>query len=529
MKKLILITLAIFLIGGCEKEKQSGLFTDGKIEGHTYFETRDNPIKGLNISLHSKGIKQTDEEGYFFFTGLKEGEEYTLEVFDSEWESITHRDILIEEKITNVEFFFTNKYKELPEILVIDLVNESDNWDYFLMGAENYAYIKEKNSKPEKVLFYSQEESLSLFFNEDGLPEKLLSGDYIFLFDNFNANKFDFAVICPSGEIETFREVESDINWGELSSLKSTEKWIDILRWAGKCLDALPCAISITATIASGLAALPSALFTCGNYFAKGLQEIYEEQGIENGFTKAMDIYGKVSPVIDCITGDEVDCLESALEIAEDKLFEELEEIEERENEINYVEDLLENPISELKTIAIQPGPKGKDACIHLVRWYDCSEDYPHYGNDSLLEIFVDESHSSCTWYEKKILISFEDYLPKLSNISSAKFEFYGTFTSNFANTKPKFAIKKLESPWEESTVDWTNQPGGNTINHFEAEGECFNSIDVTSAIKEWNEGEPNYGFSIIGAAQGVRGWIISGDHSDKEKRPKLIINYFEN
>lgn len=236
---------------------------------------------------------------------------------------------------------------QLPDISVVDISGES-NWDYWVVGKENYYYIKEKNSLPETVLFHSfgNNKDYSIFFKDNGLPGKVLVDGYIFLFDNFNGNKVDLGIISPEGEIRIFREIETDFNWDNdlLKSAKSTKAPSDIIRWTGRILGAVPCVTSGVAAFTSGGLTIPLALWTCGNYFLGLAANIEEDYKIHNGFTEFVDTYSLVTTSYSCnvtVYVDPSSCVIALVQKGTEALADYMGEIERRSEDIQVTEAAL--------------------------------------------------------------------------------------------------------------------------------------------------------------------------------------------
>ena len=178
---------------------------------------------------------------------------------------------------------------ELPDISVVDISKESD-WNYWVVGKSDYYYIKTENSKPKTVLFHSSEanKDYSIFFTNDGIPEKVAVDGYIFILKNFNGSKVDVGIINPIGEIEILRDIETGYDWNNLSvkNAKSVEEWSDVIRWTGRAVGALPCIISIAATGSTLGISTALMLWTCGNYILKLSSDIVKNEfDIQNGIT----------------------------------------------------------------------------------------------------------------------------------------------------------------------------------------------------------------------------------------------------
>lgn len=194
--------------------------------------------------------------------------------------------------------------------------------------------------------------------------------------------------------------------------------------------------------------------------------------------------------------------------------------------------DVLVGDIN-LNEIIIQPGPEGKDAWVRR-DWYCNSSQYPDYysssGNDSVLEIIYDSQ--GCSGINERALLEFTlNQISSTTKISSAQFKVYGYATINTSGEIPTLSLYKLTSPWNESNVSWENQPERKKISDLDFVPKGTNSWhtwDVTSVIQDWVSGESNFGFGISAAENRVWSEIYSSDHPDAEKRPKLIISYYE-
>jgi hypothetical protein len=238
------------------------------------------------------------------------------------------------------------KEKKLPDISIIDISDETE-WDYEVVGKEDYYFIKTNNSSPEVVLFHSSEanKDYSIFISENGTLSKVVVDDYIFVFDNFNGTKVDMGIIYPDGTIEIFREVDTEYDWGK-SGLKgghAVEAWSDIVRGAARVAAGVPCALSIVATIASHGALLPLALWKCGNFLLKLSADVIENDlEIHNGFTDFAEVYGGAYTTANCITGPTgVGCLSGVASGALHTLADHLEEMENSSEDVQVAESAL--------------------------------------------------------------------------------------------------------------------------------------------------------------------------------------------
>jgi hypothetical protein len=198
---------------------------------------------------------------------------------------------------------------ELPNINVVDISQESD-WDYWVFSENDYYFIKVNSTStlPEAVLYHSSEinKDFSIFLNEDGLVDKVVLDNHIFVFRNFNGNFVDLGVIYPNYEIEIFRELETpNYNWETLTFNKTSSSkdfTNELIRWTGHTIAGIPCALSVAAALPTGGVSLITTGITCGVFLARLTGDIAANDfNIENGLTAdallKYDIYGTV---LDC-------------------------------------------------------------------------------------------------------------------------------------------------------------------------------------------------------------------------------------
>lgn len=91
----------------------------------------------------------------------------------------------------------------------------------------------------------------------------------------------------------------------------------------------------------------------------------------------------------------------------------------------------------------------------------------------------------------------------------------------------------RFQLPWEETTVTW-NSVGGATA--FDSEVVATydpsagpQTLDVTSLVQLWVNGEPNHGFLLeedFDPAVQVANSIYSSDHTEVSARPRLVVNW---
>jgi hypothetical protein len=530
MKKFALFLVWILSIVSCEKpnEKESKGF--GKLNGYSYIVDKTHPASGYGVNLPGYGVQTINSEGHFEYSQVFEGK-YTLSVTDNAGH-FYKKDVEIQkDKTTFVEVILPDTRKDLPDFSVVDISKES-TWDYEVVGKEECFYIDAENSLPKFVQYHSFKtgKDYGITFNEKGLPKRVITDNFIFFFDHFNGNKVDLGILSPSGESQIFREIKTDFTWPTAS--KSLQSKSDMIRWTGRIIGAIPCVTSGVTAVFTGGFAVPVALWTCGNYFIKLLDNFYDDADIENGFTQFVDDYKLNSTVYTCTTsGDPSSCLIALANQGLINYADYVEEMEKREAEIAKIEALIANNVP-LKTIVIQPGPEGKDSHIILRSFDDCIELYEHSGNDSLIMVVYDH-WGTCQKEFHRMLLQFpiSGQVPSNATIFSARLAVYGVASRNDTIT-PVLSLMEVKSFWDENTTEWIKDSDLDLIGEIGFEGVqgmySWRTWDVTYIIRDWVSGyKINFGFEISSYENSVYATIRSGDHPNAKTRPKLIISYY--
>ncbi|MCX6750931.1 MAG: hypothetical protein NTZ83_05715, partial [Candidatus Pacearchaeota archaeon] len=434
MKKFLFLSIGILsIVVSCEplEDPPPGF---GAIAGFTFIKGTNEPLPDIKVTLPNYGERTTDVNGSFEFEGVAEGEHTVSFYKDSK---------LLLSKPTTVKagntssLFIAIDYadlpkKDLPDFFVVDISQEfNGKLDYWVAGKDEFGndhslFIDAENSLPKFVVYryFKTGKDYGISFDEKGLPKKVFADGYIFLFDNFNGNKVDLAILSPSGESQIIREIQTDFVWP--TSSKGTQSKADIIRWTGRILAAIPCVTSAVASVVTGGVAIPLALWTCGNYFLSMANNFFDDANVENGFTKFVNKYHLAGTIYTCTDPNISSCLVIFAQVGLDRYADYIEEMEEKENSISQLEMILANN-TPLKEITIQPGSEGKDAWISLASFSDpCREFYSNSGNDSLINVIYD-AWSTCSKQVDRMLIQFPlDKVPANALVVSAKLEVYG-------------------------------------------------------------------------------------------------------
>ncbi|VVB83360.1 Uncharacterised protein [uncultured archaeon] len=190
-------------------------------------------------------------------------------------------------------------------------------------------------------------------------------------------------------------------------------------------------------------------------------------------------------------------------------------------------------PAPIIHTAQIQPGIEGKDAYIRK----NGIPNY-NYNNNSIVDIHYfgyDENYLEVlNWSPSMTQFEYEDALidflnlpliPNNSQISSAKIKLYGSGFTNYL-TNPTIRLKKINSDWGERNVVWNDSLiGGEEISNSVVGDEGWYEWDVTSLVRDWKKGIPNYGIALY--TNGGQAKFCSSEYPDSTKRPILEISYY--
>jgi PKD repeat protein len=181
-------------------------------------------------------------------------------------------------------------------------------------------------------------------------------------------------------------------------------------------------------------------------------------------------------------------------------------------------------------TLMLRPGPEGKDAL------FDNSYPYINWGNTEKFKCMawdVDGEAVIC-----RGVIYFDlTAIPSNALILDARLNlFFGTFEPVYIPHSGENAsyLQRIISPWEENTVDWSNQPATTSddqviLPQSSNPEQDYTNIDVTQQIQAMvDDLQNNFGFMLrlINEYPGNCLMFASGDCQDVNKRPGLEIIY---
>ena len=231
----------------------------------------------------------------------------------------------------------------------------------------------------------------------------------------------------------------------------------------------------------------------------------------------------KIDGGLEFLVGAEMNILSKTLLNHREKLF--------SHNEVLFEQNipLEESPSANLDSIVIQPdADEGKDAYVKKVEWPNGTTTYSGFGDETYLNVRTEDLGRI---YEEA-LMEMDCTLPSdFSELSSAYLMLYGQGAFG-ADETVTIKARKLLGAWEESSVAYNTKPNysdesiSTTIG---AGGQKWHKINITSFVKDWIDGEPNYGIALTCSSNRPCGEDLgfkSSDYSNSEFHPKLVIYY---
>jgi len=174
--------------------------------------------------------------------------------------------------------------KPPPDVYVVNISSitnpdgEETDWDYMVFAdKENEPAlifsIDDETNIPTRLfvkLNQDSDDGVTYTFKENGLPDRMITNGYIFIYDNFNGYQYDVAIIQPDPyPIQYLYNVQTDVNWddfveetalrsisiqgGERSAAGDTAGfWLDI---ASKAIGIGSCVVTAASMLAPPAAA----------------------------------------------------------------------------------------------------------------------------------------------------------------------------------------------------------------------------------------------------------------------------------
>ena len=236
--------------------------------------------------------------------------------------------------------------QQLPDISIVDVSLES-NWNYWVVGPEDYFYVAENNSIPESMLFRSSETGtdISIIFKTDGLVDKVVIDKSIYLFDNYDGSKIDIGVVSPNGDIEISRGVETNFDWDDYKiGFTGITDSKDIVNWVGKGAGAIPQGLKTAALASSTNLFDPTSKFVIGSKILDLSADpvATDKLSILGDITNFVDQYDMTKLAISCSSADYINCATDVASRAFVTLVDDQEEIASRNDDIQVVKGALQ-------------------------------------------------------------------------------------------------------------------------------------------------------------------------------------------
>jgi hypothetical protein len=119
----------------------------------------------------------------------------------------------------------SNNNSSNTPIYALDISKETD-WDYLIVanspeGSSVWFNVNQQTNIPTTMFFKPFKDydyGCFVKFRDNGLPEIVVLGDTIVVFENFDGTKVDFAVIYPNISIKYFYNIETGVDWNELKN-----------------------------------------------------------------------------------------------------------------------------------------------------------------------------------------------------------------------------------------------------------------------------------------------------------------------
>lgn len=242
------------------------------------------------------------------------------------------------------------KTKEL-KLAIIDVSKETE-WEYWVIAPDgsNFFVSLAANNLPDKVYYKpdKNKDGYIVFFNDKGLPSKMVIEDYIFVFDNFRENLVDVLRVSPTGETSIFRDVKSDLNLSlfNLKSANNTTGLLEVLKVAGHVVGIASCIAGMVTPVIQAIAIIGCGATVVG-LIAEALPENFQVLGITAAGV------GAFADGVGCITGQLYECGFAAAQAGIAYSAYAVESMEKKKEEISTGQTLLTSGMKVITNLVI--------------------------------------------------------------------------------------------------------------------------------------------------------------------------------
>ena len=141
-----------------------------------------------------------------------------------------------------------------------------DRFDYAILGTDKFGYFfdfQEENSNiPAQLAIHNgnpgkERVELVITFDDEGMPETILSEDFTVALGNYVENRFNAAIVTKNGESYLFEHIETDIDWDDYknaisqgalrTSLQQKGTPGTVTKWITVATGSIGCALAIAA------------------------------------------------------------------------------------------------------------------------------------------------------------------------------------------------------------------------------------------------------------------------------------------
>ena len=197
------------------------------------------------------------------------------------------------------------------------ILSPKDGFSLFYNVDEDTCLPTRLYLKPGK----DSDDGMTIFFNENGLPDKAVYNDHIMLFGSFRDYQFNMAVIPPVGEVEYYFDMETDIDfnayydaesgiWQEQSlavSRQAQVRGIDIdgeaWYWFRFGLGAVSTGIAIAGCVGAGVCPFLGPILTVGCLVSVStalaglaVDLFVDDPALADGLNAVLDMVGCIDP-----------------------------------------------------------------------------------------------------------------------------------------------------------------------------------------------------------------------------------------
>lgn len=182
------------------------------------------------------------------------------------------------------------------------------------------------------------------------------------------------------------------------------------------------------------------------------------------------------------------------------------------------------------QTLILQPGTEGKDAIVR--------SNYPYLNIGNEPDYIANAFTAQGDFFILRGFLQFDlSVLPSNAEITNAKLSLYCNTESGHHQLQygdNQCYLRRIVDNWDESTINWSNQPNATTDNQViiptsSSQTQDYPDIDVTQLVMEMFANPlQGYGFLLQLVTEDTYRTMAfaSGDHPNSRKWPKLEITY---